>query len=62
MTTPAAGQALDQEQELAVVFTCVWCGKKVEIQTSTERDELVDAQAFVAQHAECLRRISHPGD
>ena len=62
MTTPAAGEALDQEQELAVVFTCVWCGKKVEIQTSSERDELVDAQSFVAEHAACLRRISNPDD
>ena len=62
MTTPAAGEALDQAHELAVVFTCIWCGKEVEIQTSSERDEVTDAQGFVADHAECLRRISHPGE
>ena len=60
MTTPATGKALASEEDLAVVFTCVWCGKKVEIQTASGYDEVADAHAFVADHADCLRRISQP--
>ena len=58
MTRHAAGKSLDVEQDLAVVFNCVWCGKTVEIKTSAGASELADAQAFVAEHADCLRRIT----
>ena len=58
VTSHAAGKSVEQEQELAVVFRCVWCGKTVELRSSDEAYELTDAQAFVAEHAECLRRIA----
>ena len=58
MTRPVTGKALDADEELSVVFDCVWCGKRVEIKTSGGADELADAQAFAAEHAACLRRIT----
>ena len=61
VTSPVAGNSLATEDELTVVFDCVWCGKRVEIKRSDKADELADATAFAAEHADCLRRITQPG-
>ena len=41
---------------LTVVFTCEWCGERVEIANGAAGPELTDAQAFLAQHRDCLRQ------
>ena len=61
VTSPMTGKSLDADDELTVVFDCVWCGKRVEIKRTNKADELADAQAFAAEHADCLRRITQPG-
>ena len=40
---------------LTVVFTCEWCGERVELSSSEAGPEIADVQAFLAQHRECIR-------
>jgi len=42
--------------QVAVVFTCDWCGKQIELRTSSAGPSLTDAQAFLAAHQVCLNR------
>jgi hypothetical protein len=42
--------------QVAVVFTCQWCGQQIELRASEAGQSLTDAQAFLAMHAACLHR------
>ncbi|HET6911021.1 MAG TPA: hypothetical protein VFH54_16945 [Mycobacteriales bacterium] len=43
--------------QVAVVFTCQWCGRQVELRSSDAGPSLVDAQEFLVSHSSCLHRV-----
>jgi hypothetical protein len=51
------GKTVQSTASLSLAFSCKYCGKSIVVEAFGSGEQIADAKAFLATHADCLRRI-----